>query len=92
MYTLSCNPNIASYLTLFLKFSIREDFIMCLIAQSRLTRCTPMDYTRLVCPWNFSGNNMRVDCRFLLEGIFLTQGLNPHPTVLPGKPYHNAFR
>ena len=27
-YTLSCNPNIVSYLTLFLKFSIREDLII----------------------------------------------------------------
>ena len=82
MYPLSCNPNIVSYLTLFLKFSIREDFIMCLIAQLCLTLCNPMDYTRLVCPWNFSGNNMRVACHFLLEGIFLIQGLNPHPTHL----------
>ena len=52
---------------------------MCLIAQSCLTLCNLIDYTRLLCPWHFSSNNMRVDCHFLLEGIFLTQGLNPHP-------------
>ena len=31
----------------------------------------------LLCPWNFPGKNMRVGCHFLLQGIFLTQGLNP---------------
>ena len=55
---------------------------MCLIAQSCLTLCNLIDYTRLLCPWHFSSNNMRVDCHFLLEGIFLTQGLNPHPMHL----------
>ena len=33
--------------------------------------------TRLLCPWNFLGKNMGVGCHFLLQGIFLTQGLNP---------------
>ena len=33
---------------------------------------------RLLCPWNFLGKNTRVkvDCHFLLQGIFLTQGSN----------------
>ena len=34
--------------------------------------------TKLLCPWNFPGKNTQVDCQFLLQGIFLTQGLNPH--------------
>ena len=33
--------------------------------------------TRLVCPWNFLGNT-GVGYHFLLQGIFLTQGLNLH--------------
>ena len=33
---------------------------------------------RLLCPWDFPGKNGAVDCHFLLQGIFLTQGLNPH--------------
>ena len=36
---------------------------------------------RLLCPWDFLGNSTRVDCHFLLQGIFPTQGLNlglPH--------------
>ena len=34
--------------------------------------------TRILCPWNFPGKNTRVGCHFLLQGIFLTQGSNPH--------------
>ena len=33
--------------------------------------------TRILCPWDFSGKNTGVGCPFLLQGIFLTQGLNP---------------
>ena len=28
--------------------------------------------------WNFPGKNTGVGCYFLLQGIFLTQGSNPH--------------
>ena len=53
---------------------------------------------RLLCPWNFPGKNTGAGCRFLLQGIFLTQGLNPSllgllhwqvgslPLAPPGKP------
>ena len=50
---------------------------------------------KLLCPWNFSGkNNAGAGCHFLLQGIFLTQRLNPHLLHLlhwqvdtpPGKP------
>ena len=32
---------------------------------------------RLLCPWNFPGKNTEVGCYSLLQGNFLTQGLNP---------------
>ena len=32
--------------------------------------------TRLPCPWNSPGKNTGVNCHFLLQGIFLTQGSN----------------
>ena len=32
---------------------------------------------RLLCPWDFPGNSTGVDCHFLLQGIFPTQGSNP---------------
>ena len=52
---------------------------------------------RLVCPWNFPDKNIGVSCHFLLQGIFPTQGLNPHllsslhwqGDCLP--PYHPGF-
>ena len=31
---------------------------------------------RLLCPWDSPGTNTGVGCHFLLQGIFLTQGLN----------------
>ena len=57
-----------------------------------------LESTRLLCPWNSSGKNTGVDCHFLLQGIFPTQGWNPcllhllHwqadslPSKPPGKP------
>ena len=33
--------------------------------------------TRLLCPWDFPSKSTGVGCHFLLQGIFLTQGLNP---------------
>ena len=56
-----------------------------------------MDW-RLFCLWDHSGKNTGVDFHFLLQGIFPTQGSNPHllrllhwqadslPTVPPEKP------
>ena len=37
------------------------------------TLCDPMDYI----PWNSPGQNTGVVSLSLLQGIFLTQGLNP---------------
>ena len=33
--------------------------------------------TKLICPQNFLGKDTGVGCHFLLQGIYLTQGLNP---------------
>ena len=35
-----------------------------------------LQLTRLLCPWDFPGNSTGVDCHFLLQGIFPTQGLS----------------
>ena len=37
----------------------------------------PHGLYRLFSPWDFPGKNTGVGCHFLLQGIFLTQGLNP---------------
>ena len=57
-----------------------------------------LEPTRLLCPWSFPGKNTGVGCCFLLQRIFLTQGLNPcflyllhwqtdsSPLAPPGEP------
>ena len=37
--------------------------------------------SRLLCPWDSPGKNTGVGCHSLLQGIFLTQGLNPRLCV-----------
>ena len=51
---------------------------LCLVIQSCLTLSDPMNCSPQGSsgPWDFSGKNTRVDCHFLLQGIFLTQGSN----------------
>ena len=48
---------------------------MCMHAQSCPTLCKP---TRLLCPWDSPSKNTGVGSHFLLQRIFLIQGLNPH--------------
>ena len=48
-----------------------------LVAQLALTLCNPMP-AGLLCPWDFPGKKTGVGCHFLPQGIFLTQGSNPH--------------
>ena len=51
---------------------------VCGVAQSR-TRLKRLSSSRsrLFYPWNSLGKNTGMGCHFLLQGIFLTQGLNP---------------
>ena len=49
------------------------------VTQSCPTLWDPMDWNSpgsSVCPWNSPGKNTGVGCHSLLQGIFLTQGLN----------------
>ena len=48
------------------------------VIQSCPTLCNPQTGAyQVVFQWDSSGKNTGVGCRFLLQGIFLTQGLNP---------------
>ena len=47
-----------------------------LVARLCPTLCDPMEPARLLCPWNFPGKSTEVGYHSLLQGIFLTQGLN----------------
>ena len=78
---------------------------VCACTQSCLTLCGPMDFShqallpaKFFCLWNFPGKDTGMGCHCLLQGIFLTQGSNPHllhllhwqvdslPLAPPGKP------
>ena len=54
-------------------FTESESEVKVLVAQSCPTLSEP---ARLLCPWNLPSKNTGVGCYFLLQGIFLTQGLN----------------
>ena len=43
-----------------------------------------LQFTRLLCPWNFSDKNAGVGYHFLLQGIFPTQGSSLVSPVLTG--------
>ena len=64
------------------------------VAQSCPTLCDPMDcsLTRFLCPWDFPGKNTGVDCHFLLQGIFPTQGWNPGLPHCRQKLYHRSHQ
>ena len=51
--------------------------LLCLVAQSCLILCNPMDYSWLLCPWDSPGKNTGVDCHAFLQGIIPTQGSSP---------------
>ena len=44
-----------------------------------LTLCNTIGYSlQLLCPWDSPGKNTGVGYHALIQGIFLTQGSNPH--------------
>ena len=57
----------------------KKQTCVCSVGQLCPALCNLMDCSlpaRPLCPWNFSGQNTVVGCHFLLQGIFLAQGLN----------------
>ena len=46
--------------------------MLVMLAPSQVVRLT-----RPLCSWNSPGKNTELSCSSLLQGIFLTQGLNP---------------
>ena len=65
---------------------IRSNFEDMYLCCAMLSRSVMFDSFRpfgpysawFLCPWDFSGKNTGVGCCFLLQGIFLTLGSNPH--------------
>ena len=71
------------------------------LVKSCPTLCNPMDLKvfRLLCPWDSSGKNTGVGCRFFLQRIFPIQRVNPYllrcrrifTTEPPGKPISSPY-
>ena len=55
-------------------------FGLCMCAPLQQTLCDPVDRSPPGCSVHgiFPGKNTGLGCNFLLQGIFPTQGLNPH--------------
>ena len=77
----------------FVVFIFLQSTCVCLVAQSCLTLCDPMDCSPPGSSvlGDSSGKNTGLGCCALLQGIFSTQGLNPLqvdslPIEPPGKP------
>ena len=53
-------------------------FVCCSVTLSNPTLCDPMDYSPpgSSVPMDSPGKSTGMSCQFLLQGIFLTQGLN----------------
>ena len=53
---------------------------VCSVIKSCPILCDSVDHSLpgLLCPWDFPGKKIGVGWHFLLQGIFLTQVLNPH--------------
>ena len=64
---------------LFCGTAYESESVRLVVLLSCLTLCDPpgLQPTRLLCPWDSPGQNTRVGCHFLLQGIFQTQGSNP---------------
>ena len=68
--------------------NIQDPFLKIMHARSVTkpcqTLCSPwISVCQAPLSWDFSGKNTGVGCHALLQGIFLTQGLNPHLLQVP---------
>ena len=77
---IQCPSNIYRYKPL----SVKSRHVYMLIHEVVSNSWQPHELqpARLLCPRDFPGKNTGVGCHCLLQGIFLTQGSNPHPPHL----------
>ena len=47
---------------------------VCVLSRVQLFAAHGLWPAKILCPWNFSGKNNGVSCRFLLQELFLSQG------------------
>ena len=57
--------------------SVSHSVVSNFLTQVLFQPCPGQEHTKLLCPWNSPGKNTGMGCRFLLQGIYLTQGSDP---------------
>ena len=90
--------NLYSHLSILLKFRLKtlptngeqqswntkcNLWVQSHFSHARLFVTPWLQPTRLLCPWDSPGKNSGVGCHALLQGIFSTQGSNPHVLLSP---------
>ena len=50
----------------------------CVLSHVQLFVTLGLQPAKLLCPWSVSGKITGVSCHVLLQGLFLTQGSEPH--------------
>ena len=73
----SCLMPVSNQWPLFLPQCVHACLLSCSVMSDSL-QPHGLSPIRVFCPWNFAGKNSAVGCHFLLQGIFPTQGSNPH--------------
>ena len=65
-----------SHLSLYVSLPYRTfyAYVLCCLLVSDSLRPHGLWSARVLCPWDYPGNNIRVGCHALLQGVFLTQG------------------
>ena len=82
LFTAFCKASSDSHFTFFISFSWGWSWMNvneCVLSYSVMSNSLQshgLYPIRLLCPWNSPGKNTGVGCHFLLQGIFLSQGLN----------------
>ena len=66
------------YLTMALNTRVCACLHACMLRSSVQSDSFGLQPSRLLCPWDSPGKNTGVGYHFLLQGIFPTQGSNPH--------------
>ena len=76
-----------------LAFIVQLLFKLCITIRSIFVlQPNGLQPARFLCPWDFPGRNTGVDCHFLPQGIYLTQGQNPHLLHCRRILYHLSYQ
>ena len=62
--------------TVFITFCLKYSYSCSVVA--KYLQLYGLEPARFLCPQDFPNKNAGVGCHFLHQGIFLTQGINPH--------------